>query len=169
MRVLRNRGAAGVDKLTLAAVEEYGVGPMKRLREKVKARTGSNRVGVKDIRTVIEDLNPILRGWGNYFRTGNAADKFRQIDWYVVGRLRGLMVKKRGRNLRAGQTRQWTEDWFQRVGPAPVARHRPIPRDGVAQSGRSSVSRVRENRTHGIERGMGKRTRKGTAPLTTND
>jgi RNA-directed DNA polymerase len=89
---------------------------MKRLREKVKARTGRNRVGVKDIRIVIEDLNPILRGWGNYFRTGNAANKFRQVDWYVVGRLRGLMVKKRGRNLRAGQTKQWTEDWFNGLG-----------------------------------------------------
>src|SRR5205823_3236467 len=69
---------------------------MKRLREKVKARTGRNRVGVRDIRTVIEELNPILRGWGNYFRTGNAADKFRQVDSYVVWRLQRLMIKKRG-------------------------------------------------------------------------
>jgi RNA-directed DNA polymerase len=84
---------------------------MKRLREKVKDRTGRNRVG-SDIRLVIEELNPILRGWGNYFRTGNAADKFTQLDRYVVWRLRGLMVKKRGRNLRAGQARQWTQDWF---------------------------------------------------------
>ena len=84
---------------------------MKRLRAKVKARTGRNRVG-RDVREVIADLNPVLRGWGNYFRTGNAATKFRQLDRYVVGRLRGLMVKKRGRNLRAGQVLEWDEDWF---------------------------------------------------------
>ena len=84
---------------------------MKRIREKVKDRTGSNRVG-RDIRLVIEDLNPILRGWGNYFRTGNAANKFRQVDNYVCFRLFRLMVKKRGRNLHAGQTQGWTEDWF---------------------------------------------------------
>jgi RNA-directed DNA polymerase len=89
---------------------------MKRLREKVKARTGRNRVGVRDVRTVIEELNPILRGWGNYFRTGNAANKFRQVDRYVVDRLCSLMVKKRGRNLRAGQVRQWDEDWFNGLG-----------------------------------------------------
>jgi RNA-directed DNA polymerase len=89
---------------------------MKRLREKVKARTGRNRVGVRDIRTVIEELNPMLRGWGNYFRTGNAADKFLQVDRYVAWRLRRLMVKKRGRNLRAGQTQQWTRDWFESLG-----------------------------------------------------
>lgn len=61
---------------------------------------------------MIAELNPILRGWGNYFRTGNAAKKFRQIDWYVTRRLFRLMVKKRGRNLRAGQADQWTEEWF---------------------------------------------------------
>lgn len=84
---------------------------MKRMRQKVKTRTGRNRAGT-DIRVVIDELNPILRGWGNYFRTGNAAKKFVQIDDYVVGRLRGLMVKKRGRNLRPGQWLDWTEDWF---------------------------------------------------------
>jgi RNA-directed DNA polymerase len=84
---------------------------MKRLREKVRARTGRNRAG-NDIRDVIADLNPLLRGWGNYFRTGNAAGKFRQADDYVVRRLRGLMIKKRGRNLHAGQSRTWTEEWF---------------------------------------------------------
>jgi RNA-directed DNA polymerase len=84
---------------------------MKRLREKVKAATGRNRVGA-DIRLVIEGLNPLLRGWGNYFRTGNAAAKFQQADDYVVGRLRSLMIKKRGRNLHAGQADRWDEDWF---------------------------------------------------------
>ena len=49
---------------------------MERVRAKVRDRTGRNRVGI-DIRDVIAELNPILRGWGNYFRTGNAADKFR--------------------------------------------------------------------------------------------
>jgi RNA-directed DNA polymerase len=84
---------------------------MKRLRDKVRARTGRNRAG-DDIRVVIADLNPLLRGWGNYFRTGNAAGKFRQADDYVVWRLRRLMIKKRGRNLRAGQAKAWTEQWF---------------------------------------------------------
>ena len=71
---------------------------------------------MKDIRFIIEDLNPILRGWGNYFRTGNAAKKLGQVDDYVVKRLRSLMIKKRGRNLRAGQAQQWTNDWFHGLG-----------------------------------------------------
>jgi RNA-directed DNA polymerase len=89
---------------------------MKRIRAKAKARTGRNRVGIKDIRVVIDELNPILRGWGNYFRTGNAADKFRQIDRYVAWRLRRLLIKRKGRNLRAGEAAAWTEDWLKGHG-----------------------------------------------------
>jgi len=89
---------------------------MKRIREKVKARTGRNRVGITDVRELIADLNPLLRGWGNYFRTGNAADKFRQIDRYVAWRLKRLLVKRKGRNRRAGEAAAWTEDWFVGLG-----------------------------------------------------
>jgi RNA-directed DNA polymerase len=88
---------------------------MKRLREKIKHRTSRSRVGV-DVRVVIGDLNPILRGWGNYFATGNAGDKFVEIDRYVVWRLKRLQIKKRGRNLRAGQADQWTPSWFHDQG-----------------------------------------------------
>ncbi len=88
---------------------------MKRVRERIKALTGRNRVGM-DVRDVIATLNPILRGWGNYFRTGNAARKFNQIDWYVVGRLRDLMCKRYGRNLRPGQATLWTREWFEALG-----------------------------------------------------
>jgi RNA-directed DNA polymerase len=88
---------------------------MKRLREKIRAHTGRRRSGT-DIRHVIAELNPILRGWGNYFRTGNAARKFGQIDDYVWWLLLRLMIKKRGRNLRAGQVQDWTREWFEGHG-----------------------------------------------------
>jgi RNA-directed DNA polymerase len=89
---------------------------MKRIREKLKAKTGRNRVGIKDVRELIAEINPILRGWGNYFRTGNAADKFRAIDRYVAWRLKRLLIKRRGRNLRAGEAAAWTEDWLVGLG-----------------------------------------------------
>ena len=88
---------------------------MKRLRQRIKMLTGRGRAGM-DIREVISRINPILRGWGNYFRTGNAAIRFNQIDWYVVGRLRGLMRKRYGRNLRRGQLAVWTREWFEAHG-----------------------------------------------------
>lgn len=88
---------------------------MGRVREKVKAQTGRGRSGL-DIRETIARLNPILRGWGGYFRTGNAARKFNQIDAYVVKRLRRLLVKRYGRHLRPGQFRLWTREWFEEHG-----------------------------------------------------
>ena len=44
--------------------------------------------------------------------TGNAAEKFVQVDGYVVWRLKRLQIKKRGRNRHAGQIDQWTPAWF---------------------------------------------------------
>jgi len=71
---------------------------------------------VKDVRVLIRKLNPVLRGWGNYFRTGNAARKFNQIDGYVWHRLCRFLVKRRGRNLKPGDTSRWTRDFFWNQG-----------------------------------------------------
>jgi len=88
---------------------------MKRARARVKALTGRSQVGM-ELKAVIERLNLFLRGWGNYFRTGNAADKFVSIDRHVAWRLKRLLIKKRGRNLRAGQAGRWTRTWFHDQG-----------------------------------------------------
>jgi len=85
---------------------------MTRVRQRVKALTGRDRNGVKDVQVIIRDINPVLRGWGNYFCTGNAATKFNQIDDYVRGRLRRFMTKRKGRNLRAGEAERWTHEFF---------------------------------------------------------
>src|SRR5665647_271770 len=94
---------------------------MKAMRQKVRERTGRDRNGVKDVRVLIRDLNPILRGWGNYFRTGNAARRFNRMDTYVYERLHRFLVKRKGRNLRAGEAQKWDRDFFQRHGLHPVS------------------------------------------------
>ena len=71
---------------------------MQRMRQRVKELTPRRRCHA-DLREVIADLNPVIRGWGNYFRTGNAAKQFIQLDGYVWKRLRSLRVKRKGRNL----------------------------------------------------------------------
>jgi len=89
---------------------------MKRVRTRVKELTGLQRNGVKDIRVLIRDLNPLLRGWGNYFRTGNATKQFVAVDRHVVGRLRGFLKKRKGRHLRAGEADGWTREYFESHG-----------------------------------------------------
>ena len=88
---------------------------MKRARARVKALTGRSQVGM-ELQAVIGRLNLFLRGWGNYFRTGNAANKFVEMDRYVAWRLKRLLIKKRGRNLRAGQAQRWHRTWFHDQG-----------------------------------------------------
>jgi group II intron reverse transcriptase/maturase len=88
---------------------------MQRIRQRVKEMTPKSRCHA-DLRDVIDDLNPVLRGWGNYFRTGNAAKRFNQLDDYVVDRLRALRVKRKGRNLRAGEVDGWTREYFENLG-----------------------------------------------------
>ena len=85
---------------------------MKRVQQRVKEMTGRNRTGVKDVRVIIARLNPVLRGWANYFRTGNAAEKFIQVDDYVRWRLKRFLMKRCGRNLHAGRANAWTSDFF---------------------------------------------------------
>jgi group II intron reverse transcriptase/maturase len=89
---------------------------MKRVRQRVKELTGRKRSGVKDVRSIIHDLNPVLRGWGNYFRSGNAALRFNQIDSYVWRQLKGFMKKRKGRNLKMGDLESWDSDFFRSHG-----------------------------------------------------
>jgi group II intron reverse transcriptase/maturase len=88
---------------------------MTRVREKVRNVTPRGRCHA-DFRAVIADLNPILRGWGRYFGTGNAAKHFNQIDTYVHERLRGLRIKRAGRQLSPGVATKWTRDFFWNLG-----------------------------------------------------
>ncbi|RMH26601.1 MAG: group II intron reverse transcriptase/maturase [Planctomycetota bacterium] len=89
---------------------------MRRIRQRVKQLTGRRRLGVKDVRVLIRDLNPVLRGWGNYFRTGNATQRFNQLDTYVWRRLMRFMVKRKGRHLRPGEAAAWTRQFFHDLG-----------------------------------------------------
>jgi hypothetical protein len=86
---------------------------MNTIRAKVKFGTRRQLVGA-DLQTVVEHLNPVLRGWGNYFRHGNSAKKFQQVDSYVHERLAILTSDKHGR-----QGRNWVShyngDWFRRL------------------------------------------------------
>jgi group II intron reverse transcriptase/maturase len=88
---------------------------MQRIRQRVRELTPRSRCHA-DLREVIADLNPVLRGWGNYFRTGNAAERFVQLDSYVWRRLRSLRRKRKGRNLRPGEARSWTRESFWNLG-----------------------------------------------------
>ena len=67
-----------------------------------------------DIRVLIADVNPILRGWRNYFRTGNAADRLRTVRASGVGIAAQLTAYDSWpvylRKHWAGLLRRWTSN-----------------------------------------------------------
>jgi RNA-directed DNA polymerase len=88
---------------------------MKRMRQRVKELTPRSRCH-QDPRDVIAALNPVLRGWGQYFRTGNATDHFNDIDRYVARRLKRLRIQRKGRHLKPGEARRWNPHYFYALG-----------------------------------------------------
>jgi group II intron reverse transcriptase/maturase len=88
---------------------------MRRIRTRVRELTPRARCH-QDLRRVIAELNPVLRGWAQYFRTGNAATKFHHIDRHVEDRLRGLLLKRAGSRLRPGRASQWRRPFFEALG-----------------------------------------------------
>ena len=83
---------------------------MKKVRQRVKELTGRNRNGVKDMRVLISDLNPILRGWVNYFAVGHSSRCFSFVRDWVEKKMRRHLMRTRQR--RGFGWRRWSRRWF---------------------------------------------------------
>ena len=119
----------------------------KRLRDRIRELTDSRRAGVKDVPTMIAALNPVLRGWGNYFRTGNAEHECNKMDSFVWHRIQ-KWLRRRGGQSASAQGRRWPESRLHEMGLHRLKGTVRYPANATPP--RPSVSRVRENRTHGL-------------------
>ena len=68
---------------------------MASIRGKIRDRTG-RRYARLPLEHAVENVNHVVRGWGNYFRYGNSGQKFSAIDSYVNERLAILASAKHG-------------------------------------------------------------------------
>jgi len=120
----------------------------KKLRARIREITSKRQSG-KDVKQVIAELTPVLRGWGNYFRTGNADREFNRIDTYVVRKLR------RWQRRRGGQrpTKRPSFTYQQLYGMGLHRLRGTVGYPTQATPRRSSVSRVPENGMHGLKGG----------------
>jgi hypothetical protein len=96
-----------------------------KLRE-VFRRNVSQPVG-----KVIQEINPILRGWVNYFRVGHSTRCFSMVRHWVEVKVRRHLMRARGRQGRGWK--RWSRDWMYgtlglfnnyRVGP-PLLKAQP--------------------------------------------
>lgn len=87
---------------------------MASIRGKIRERTDRRYVGLS-LAAVVENLNPVLRGWGTYFRYGNSARKFDAVDQYANQRLAMLASAKYGLDGWQWKTR-FTHGWVSSLG-----------------------------------------------------
>ncbi len=123
---------------------------MTKVRERIHDLTGVG-VGARDVVDVIASLNPVLRGWGNYFRTGTSYREFHAIDEYVRERILQWLWRRGGQRPRFHPER-WPRERLWSMGlhrlrgrvryPSQAAPRRPL------------VSRVPEIGTHGLNGGL---------------
>ncbi len=88
---------------------------MGAIREKIRAIVGARHWLNWSLEEIIGELNPILRGWGNYFGLGNSTKQLRAIDSYVKERLGLFLSKKQGQTGR-GRVKRWREIDFRKAG-----------------------------------------------------
>ena len=121
---------------------------MKSLRSRLHTLTDARRSGVKDVGEMIGRLNPVLRGWGEYFRTGTADRQFNAMDGYVHKRLLRWMWR-RGGQRRTAQMADWPSARLHEMGLHRLRGTVRYPTQATPV--RPSLSRVREIRTHGLK------------------
>jgi len=87
---------------------------MASIRGKIRDRT-DRRYASLPLEYAVENINHVVRGWGNYFRYGNSGEKFSAIDSYVNERLAILASAKHGL-----QGRNWVDrfnyEWCTKLG-----------------------------------------------------
>ena len=88
------------DALNRSSKAFYRVTPtgkvLNRIREKVRQNISAQIP--KTIQEQIAAINPILRGWTNYFRIGNSSRSFKTLRNFVEQRIRKALQCRKGRD-----------------------------------------------------------------------
>ena len=122
-------------------------------RFKDKVRFVTRRQQGKSVEMVIKRLNPVIRGWGNYYKHTTIKKKYWDLDLWIQRRIRGYMTK-----------RWWWTD-IKRIPTEQIFKKglitlesvldipRPLQWRGSAEPKRPDVSRMGEICMYGSEGG----------------
>jgi group II intron reverse transcriptase/maturase len=125
---------------------------MKRVRQRVHELTDVRGNSARNLEELIGEMNPVLRGWGNYFKSGNSDDKFNRLDSYVYRRVHQWQWRRGGQRTRYRADR-WPPERLRDLGLYRLQGTVAYPANATPRT--SPVSRVREIRTHGLKGGAG--------------
>lgn len=90
---------------------------MQKVRQKLHDLTLRN-CGDSLAELATETLNPVLRGWYQYFRRCTSSSAMRELDGYVRARLRGILRKRQGGRGRSRgcDHQRWPNSYFRELG-----------------------------------------------------
>ena len=123
----QNNGAPGVDGVTFQAIEAEGLEQfLERLREELVQRrlprTKKRTALLRKLKLIfrsyqsqptgemIEQINPILRGWVNYFAVGHSSRCFSYIRNWVETKVRRHLAEACQR--RGFGWKRWSKEWL---------------------------------------------------------
>jgi RNA-directed DNA polymerase len=82
----------------------------KRTALLAKLKTVFRRYLSQPVERVIDQINPILRGWVNYFAAGHSSQCFSFISQWVERKIRRHLMRAQGRQ--GFGWKQWSKDWL---------------------------------------------------------
>jgi len=85
---------------------------LRSFKDRVRQRT--RRTGGQSLQSVIDALNPMLRGWFNYFKHAHVYT-FRALDGFIRRRLRSILrhhAHRPGRGVTPEDHRRWSNAYF---------------------------------------------------------
>ncbi len=91
---------------------------LKRIRAKLKPLT--RRQQPRAVQAVVAAVNPILRGWGQYFRHGHCQTRFARVDAGVRMRLRSFLWKRKARGV---AHQRWPNRFWAGLGLFSLSAH----------------------------------------------
>lgn len=75
------------------------------------------------VQSLAKALNPVVRGWANYYRYVSSGEAFRRLDYLLERKLDRWIKHTFKRRIRAARRRLYTHDYRLRVGEVKTARY----------------------------------------------
>ena len=94
-------------------LKQYSLGvrakSVERFKDKVRKLT--RRQQGRNVEAIIRDLNPVIRGWANYFGPAEVCSLFFRLDAWTRMRIRSFRLKRRNKNDNKRLPNRKLEKW----------------------------------------------------------
>jgi len=101
----------GFEFLGFKIFKEHKIPREKAVKSfKDRIRMITRRQQPNNIEEVIQRLNPVIRGWGNYFKIANVNWQYKNLDSWIRMRLRSFIERKKSYEANKRLTNQYFSD-----------------------------------------------------------